>query len=123
MPSCLKRATITPLLKRSGLDEEHVKIYRPISNLRFIPKLIEKVVARRTEEHLEHNVLYDSYQSVYCRGHSKETVLLNVQSDNAEALHGGYMTALVILDLSAAFDVINLSLKCLEFSFVIKERP
>ncbi|KAK2164392.1 hypothetical protein LSH36_64g00015 [Paralvinella palmiformis] len=40
--SCLKRATLSPLLKRPGLDEEEVKGYRPISNRPFISKLIEK---------------------------------------------------------------------------------
>jgi len=42
---CLKRATISPLLKRSGLDNEDMKNYRPLSNLPFISKLIEKVVS------------------------------------------------------------------------------
>ena len=62
-----------------------MKNYRPISNLPFISKLIEKVVARRIEEHLEHNDLNDIYQSAYRRGHSTETALLKVHSDIAEA--------------------------------------
>ena len=33
MPLCLKRATITPLLKKPGLDKVEIKNYRPISNL------------------------------------------------------------------------------------------
>ena len=106
MPLCLKRATITPLLKRYGLDKEEMKNYRPISNLPFIPKLIEKVAARRIGEHLEHNDINDSYQSAYRRGHSTETVLVKVHRDIAEALGGGSMIALIMLDLSAAFDVI-----------------
>ncbi|KAK2145403.1 hypothetical protein LSH36_685g02020 [Paralvinella palmiformis] len=57
MPWCLKRATITPLLKRSGLDKEEMKDYRPISNLPFISSLIENVLAMRIEEHLDHNDL------------------------------------------------------------------
>ena len=36
-----------------------------------------------------------------------ETVLLKVHSDIAEALDEGSMTALIMLDLSAAFDVID----------------
>ena len=67
---CLKRATITLLLKRSGLDKDEMKNYRPISNLPFIFKLIEKVLARRIKEHLEHNDLNDIYQSAYRRVHS-----------------------------------------------------
>ena len=63
MPFCLKRATITPLLKIPVLDKEEMKNYRPISNLPFISKLIEKVIARLVEEHLEHNDLNDIYKS------------------------------------------------------------
>jgi len=47
----LKRATIISLLNRPGLDKEEMKNYRPISNLPFISKLIEKVVASEIEEH------------------------------------------------------------------------
>jgi len=73
MPLCLKWATISPLLNISCLDKGDMKNYRPISNLPFISKLIEKVVARGREEHLEHSDLNDIYQSVYRRGHSTET--------------------------------------------------
>jgi len=64
------------------------------------------------------------YQSAYCRGHSTETALLKVHSDIAESLDEGSMTALIMLDLSAAFDVIDhpLLLKRLELSFGIKEK-
>ena len=125
MALCLKRATISPLLKRSGLDKEEMKDYRPISNLPFISKLIEKVVGRYIAEHLEHNDLNDIYQSAYRRGHSTETDLLKVHSDIAEALNEGSMTALIMLDLSLAFDVVidkPILLKGLEFSFEIKEK-
>jgi len=49
---------------------------------------------------------------------------LNLLSDIAEALDGGSMTALIVLDLSAAFEVIDhpILLKRLEFSFRIKEK-
>jgi len=99
MPLCLKRATITPLLKRTGLNKEEMKNYRPISNLSFISTLIEKVVARRIEEQVEHNDLNDIYQSAYRRNHSTETSLLKHHSDIVEALDEGSMTALIMLYL------------------------
>ena len=37
---------IRPLLKKSGLDKEVLKNYRPVSNLSFISKVLEKVVAK-----------------------------------------------------------------------------
>jgi len=115
MPLYLKRATTIPLLKRSGLDKGDMKNYRPISILPFTSKLIEKVVTRCIEEHLEHNNLNDSYTSAYRKGYSTETALLKVQSDISEALGEGSMTA---------FDVIDhpILLKRFELSFGIKEK-
>ena len=64
---CLKQATRSLLLKRSGLDKEDMKNYHPICNLLLICKLFKKVEARHIEKHLEHN---NNDQSTYCRGHS-----------------------------------------------------
>ena len=41
----LKQALIRPLLKKPSLDHQQYKNFRPISNLPFISKVIEKVVA------------------------------------------------------------------------------
>ena len=85
-----------------------MKNNRPISNLPFINlQSLEKVEARRINQHWEHNNLNKSYQSAYRKGHSTETLFLKVHSDTAEALDEGTMTALIMLDLSAAFDVID----------------
>jgi len=86
MTLCLKRATIIPPLKGSGLNKKDMKTYRSISNLPLISNLIQTVVARRIEEHLEHNALNDGYQYAYHRGHSTETVPLKLHSDFVEAL-------------------------------------
>ena len=90
-----------------------------IFHLPFIPKLIERAVARRIEQQLEHNDLNNSYQSAYRRGHSIETVLLKVHNDIAEVLDEGSMTILIMFDLSAAFHIIDhlIMLKRLEFCF------
>jgi hypothetical protein len=86
------------------LDKVDTKNYRPISNFSFISKFIEKVLAMRIEEH---NDLNNSYESAYRRGHSTETVLLNVHCDIAEALDEGSMTTLILFDLSVDFDIID----------------
>ena len=51
--------------------------------------------------------LHDNLQSAYRTGHSTETALLKVHHDIAEALDRKCMAALVLLDLCAAFDVID----------------
>ena len=53
-PSCFKTAHVTPLLKKTGLDRNILKNYRPVSSLSYISKLIEKAVATKINEHIAH---------------------------------------------------------------------
>lgn len=65
------------------------------------------------------NNLQDTYQSAYRVYHSKETALLKVHHDIVTALYSNSCAVLLILDLSAAFDVIDHSIlvKRLKFSY------
>ena len=45
MPTELKQAVIRPLWKKPSLDYKEFKNFRPISNLTFLSKVIEKAVA------------------------------------------------------------------------------
>ena len=119
---CLKQAHISAIIKKSGLDTENFANYRPVSNLSFISKLIEKVVAEQVERHLQSHSLHDMYQSAYRKKHSTETALLKVKCDIRDSLDQGDFVALVMLDLSAAFDIVSHDslLKRLNDSFGIK---
>jgi len=107
VPSDLKHAHVRPLLKKSGLDTEVLKSYRPVSNLTFVSKLLEKVVAARLDLHLEANDLICERQSAYRKSHSTETALLKVSSDILTSLDEGQSCLLILLDLSAAFDTLD----------------
>ena len=52
-PDLYKNALVTPLLKKISLDPECLKNFRPVSNLAFVSKLIEKVVANQFISHLK----------------------------------------------------------------------
>ncbi len=106
MPPNLKKAIIKPLLKKLGLELEF-KNYRPVSNLSFLSKLIEKIVAIQFVDHLTTNKLMDPLQSAYKKGHSTETALLKVQNDILIDIDSKNISILVLLDLSAAFDTID----------------
>ena len=104
----LKRAFLTPLIKIIILDAEIFKNYRPVSNLSFFSKLIERIVCVQLVNHLDKNGLYELFQSAYRQLHSTETALLRVQNDILQAAvdsRGGAI--LVLLDLSAAFDTVD----------------
>ena len=110
MPTKLKRAHVRPRLKKSSLDPDVLNNYRPVSNLPFVSKIIEKVVDARLEEHLRENDLHEPLQSAYRKHHSTERALIKIQSDILQALDSGWVAALVLLDLSAAFDTIDHSI-------------
>ena len=103
----LKTALTRPLLKKTGLDSHILKNYRPVSNLTFISKVIEKVITGRLNKHLINNSLFDPLQSAYRDKHSTETALIKVQNDILSALDAGSSAILLMLDLSAAFDTID----------------
>ena len=64
----------------------------------------------RLENHLRENDLHEPLQSAYRKHHSTETALIKIQSDILQALDSGRVAALVLLDLSAAFDTIDHSI-------------
>ena len=105
-PSLFKKSIIVPLLKKPSLDAEVLKHYRPVSNLAFISKIIEKAVVLQLNHHLSTSNLFETYQSAYRRLHSTETALLKVQNDILIALDNKQAVVLLLLDLSAAFDTV-----------------
>lgn len=107
VPISLKRALVRPLLKKASLSPEELKNYRPISNLSFVSKLIERLVSTRLNTYLSAHALVNKFQSAYRMFHSTETALLRVQNDILTALNNKSSIALVLLDLSAAFDTID----------------
>ena len=106
-PKELKREFLTPLIKKIILDAEILKNYRPVSNLSFLSKLIERIVCVQLVNHLDKNGLYEVFQSAYRQLHSTETALLRVQNDILQAVDSRGGAILVLLDLSAAFDTID----------------
>jgi len=81
LPAEQKRAIVTPLLKKTGLDADELRNYRPVSNFTFVSKLVERVVASRLVGYLNTHSLMPQFQSAYRRHHSTKTALLNVLSD------------------------------------------
>ena len=109
--SCLyRKAIVRPVLKKTGLDPNEYKNYRPVSNLFFISKLIEKAVTLQLEHYLSGTNLLDIYQSGYRMYHSTETALLKITNDILMNQNEQCSTALVAIDLSAAFDLVNHSI-------------
>ena len=106
-PTQLKTAVIRPSLKKSTLDPDVLGNYRPISNLQYISKLIEKVVHIQLIEFLDDEGLLSKFQSAYRKCHSCETAVTRIYNDLLIMMDKRNNVVLLLLDLSAAFDTIN----------------
>jgi hypothetical protein len=106
-PTIFKQALVCPLLKKPSLDADSLKNYRPVSNLPFVSKIIEKVVSARISDHMKKHDLHETLQSAFKAGHSTETALVRVQNDVLHAVDRKEGVFLVLLDLSEAFDTID----------------
>ena len=121
VPDCFKSAIVKPLLKKPGLDVNDLKNFRPVSNLPFLSKILEKVVLAQLESHLCRNNLREVCQSAYRQNRRTETLLLCVTDSLLCKADNRQVSLLTLLDQSAAFDTIdhNILLNRLSYSFGI----
>ena len=105
-PTALKDAVVRPVIKNTSGDVNDYKNYRPISNLPFMSKVIEKTVQLQLVNHLESNNLHASHQSGYRANHSCETATMSIYNDLLCVSDMKNKVVLLLLDLSAAFDTV-----------------
>lgn len=107
LPEEMKIAFVTPVLKKLDLCPDVLSNYRPVSNLSFLSKLVERAAGKQLMDYLESSGLLVPVQSAYRSHHSTETALLKVMDDLLLAVDSKNAALLVLLDLSAAFDTID----------------
>ena len=107
-PSHFKSAHVYPLLKKPSLNKDSMKNYHTVSNLGFLFKVLEKVVVKQLNSHTTSSNTSNQYQSACRKFHSTETAQPKIHNDILASTNAGKVTALTLLDLSAAFDIIDL---------------
>ena len=106
-PDFLKQVIVVLLLKKKSLGKMCTPIIDPfVSNIAFVSKVIERVVAQRLNSHMDVNNMNEAMQSAYKKHHSTETALLYILNDIL-SIDQHKVVLLVLLDLSAAFDTID----------------
>ena len=125
VPGTFKTAIVTPIPKKTGLDESDPRNYRPISNLATLGKLFERVVAGQLTSYLNLNKLFPELQSAYRQHRSTESALVKVVNDIILAIDSGDIALLSLLDLSSAFDTVDhdILLERLKLSFGVQSTP
>ena len=107
VPSIFKHSIITPILKKPSLDPESLLIYRQISKLSLVSRILKRVVFRKIISYITAINLHIPQQSGFRSGHSTETALLNVIDVINSTLNTKHCCQLVILYISSAFDMLD----------------
>ena len=81
--------------------------YRPVSNLPFLSKVLEKIVLARYNDHCDRYNLIPSFQSAYRPKHSCKTSMVKLVNDLLWSMERKEATAVAVIDLSAAFDTVD----------------
>ena len=106
---CLKSSAVLPTIKEMDdiMDRDLYKNYRPVSNLLFLEKLTERVVAVRLEKQMTDNELHSEEENGYKGGHSTELLMTKIVNDLLINCDEKKATIVLLLDLSAAFDTVD----------------
>ncbi len=101
-----EHAIVHPLLKKPNLDPTVLNNFRPVSNISFMSKILEKIVFHQLQSFLFNNYIFEVFQSGFRKNHSTETAV-KVLNDILLTLDAAKSAVLVLLDLKAAFDTID----------------
>jgi len=74
-PQSQKLARVTARLKKPSMDPDDLNSFRPISNLTFLSKIVERVVTKQFTSHAALNGLFPERQSAYRQFHSTESAV------------------------------------------------
>ena len=83
------------------------KNYRPIFNLSFLSKLIERAVCNQITQYVETTRMAEKFQPIDKASHTTETALIKVKDDILRAADNHRVTCLILFNLSVAFDTVK----------------
>ena len=104
-PSNWKTAKVIPLHKKG--EKIFPKNYRPVSLLPVFSKILEMVLFSQLVEYFENNGLMNPSHHGFRGQHSTCTALVQMIDSWAEAFDRGEISAVLMLDMSAAFDLVD----------------
>ena len=86
------------------------KNYRPVALLPIFSKILERAVFIQLVEYLESNQLLNPNHHGCRRGHNTATALLQMYDQWLEEVENDKMVGVMLIDLSAAFDMVDHSI-------------
>ena len=107
-PAAWKTAKVIPLYKKDEYTDP--KNYRPVALLAVFSKILEKAVFLQVMDYMEKNNLLHPSHHGFRSKHNTGTALLEMYDGWVDAFDEDKLTAVIMLDLSAAFDVVDTSI-------------
>ena len=104
-PSIWKLSKVVPLLKKG--DPLTPKNYRPVALLPIFSKILEKAVFLQLVEYLDANGLLHPNHHGSRQHHNTATALVQMYDQWLEEVEDGMMVGVMMIDLSAAFDMVD----------------
>ena len=103
-----KVSKVIPLFKKK--DATLPQNYRPVALLAITSKILERVVYNQIIKYLEENGLLHPSHHGFRKDHSTATALLEMYTKWVDNHEEDKITAVVLLDMSAAFDLVDKSI-------------
>ena len=104
-PSTWKLAKVVPLLKKE--DPLNPKNYRPVALLPVLSKILERAVFVQLVSYLDNNNLLHPNHHGSRKAHSTATAMIQMYDTWVKAVEEGNMAGVMMVDLSAAFDMVD----------------
>ena len=119
-PKAYKVAKVVPLYKGKDSPVTAPKSYRPVALLPITSKVLERVVHTQLMSYMDQHQLWHPQHHAYHSHHSTTTVMFSMHDCWVEAAENGKIAGMTMVDMSAAFDVVDIQLllkKCHIFNF------
>ena len=107
-PTLYKAAKIIPLHKKE--DPLDVKNYRPVAILCIISKIIERAIFLQIVDFMNTNGYFHPNHHGFRAEHSTSTAMIQMYDTWVQAVDKGKLCGVCMLDMSAAFDVVDHSI-------------
>ena len=104
-PDIWKDSKVVPLYKKNDiLNPEN---YRPISLIPVVSKILERAICDQMMKYLTENNLLHPNQHAYKTKHNTTTAMLQMTDKWTQAIDSGQMAGVCLIDMSAAFDLVD----------------
>ena len=105
-PTKWKIAKVIPLYKGKGCKLDP-KNYRPVAILPILSKILERAMFLQVLSHMDNNNFFNPSHHAYRSFHSTTTAMLQMYDTWLDAVEDGDLAAVCMVDMSAAFDVVD----------------